>query len=47
MDKTIQVSCDVSESVDAQATISCTVGAPYQGVMRQLATDRWNYMYPS
>lgn len=26
---------------------TCIVGAPIQGDMRELALDRWNYMYPS
>lgn len=47
MDKTTEIACAVAEELDVQATISCAVGAPYQGVMRQLAFDRWNYMYPS
>jgi hypothetical protein len=47
LNKTTQISCAVSQSLVVQATISCAVGAPYQGVMRQLAYDRWNYMYPS
>jgi hypothetical protein len=45
--KTTEIACSASEELDVPATISCAVGAPYQGVMRQLATDRWNYMYPS
>lgn len=28
-------------------TSSVAAGKPYQGNMRQLALDRWNYMYPS
>lgn len=34
-------------SMTSSFTSACTVGAPYQGNMRQLAMDRWNYMYPS
>lgn len=47
LNKTTEIACDVSEGLTVQVTISCAVGAPYQGVMRQLALDRWNYMYPS
>lgn len=47
MDKTTEIACEVSEELDVQATISCAVGAPYQGVTRQMANDRWQWTYPS
>lgn len=40
------VNSDTSLTSSALIT-SCVAGQPYQGDMRQLATDRWNYMYPS
>ena len=34
-------------TLNSSFTSSFAVGASYQGTMRQLASDRWNYMYPS
>jgi hypothetical protein len=48
-----QMSTDTAMSLSSRVTFNtswastCVVGAPIQGSMRQLALDRWNYMYPS
>lgn len=41
------VQCSVYETMTLQVTINCNVGAPYQGNIRNLATDRWYSTYPS
>lgn len=43
----VVIACDVYYGVTLEATIECNVGAPYQGDIRNLATDRWFPMYPS
>jgi hypothetical protein len=47
MDKTIEIEVNAMVEMSATVTIECAAGAPYQGNMRQLATDRWQFMYPS
>ena len=34
-------------SLNSSFSSTVTAGTPIQGNMRQLAFDRWNYMYPS
>ena len=50
----MQLNTSVASTIVSRVTYTttafsstCVVGAPYQGAMRQLAADRWNYMYPS
>jgi hypothetical protein len=47
MDKTTTIEVAAMEELSATVTIECAAGAPYQGNMRQLSTDRWQFMYPS
>jgi lysophospholipase L1-like esterase len=41
------IACNSYVDLNSDMTSSARAGAPYQGNMRQLAIDRWNYMYPS
>jgi hypothetical protein len=41
------ISVNAYTQLNSSFASSCTAGAPIQGNMRQLALDRWNYMYPS
>lgn len=43
----VAIACNAYGGLNSDLTISARAGAPYQGNMRQLAFDRWNYMYPS
>lgn len=43
----VGVECDVYFAMTLTATMECNVGAPYQGNIASLATDRWYSMYPS
>lgn len=45
--KTMNVEVNAYNTMTSDLTIRCEAGAPYQGNMRQLSIDRWNYMYPS
>ena len=47
MDLIVTVECNVYVGLTLEATIEMNVGAPYQGDIRNLATDRWYSMYPS
>jgi hypothetical protein len=47
MDKTLEIEVNAMVLHQATVTIECAAGVPYQGNMRQLATDRWQFMYPS
>lgn len=46
---TLSVTCEcgILFGLTLEATIEVNVGAPYQGDIRNLATDRWFSMYPS
>ena len=44
---TITATVNAYASMTSSIAFSCNVGEPYQGNARQLATDRWNYTYPS
>jgi hypothetical protein len=39
--------CVVNVADELTATIEVMVGTPFQGDIRNLATDRWYAMYPS
>lgn len=41
------ISLTSRSSLNTSFASSITAGQPMQGNMRQLAPDRWNYMYPS
>lgn len=43
----VTVQCNVYSASSVEVTIEVNVGAPYQGDIRNLATDRWYSMYPS
>lgn len=45
--KIITISQTSLVTVESSLTIGCEAGSHVQGGMRQLASDRWNYMYPS
>lgn len=47
MDVVVAVACDVMVGLTVTATLEVNVGAPYQGNIASLATDRWLAMYPS
>ena len=47
MTLSVLVECDVYFGLTAERTIETNVGAPYQGNISSLATDRWYSMYPS
>lgn len=47
LDKTTDVSVIAYVTLQTSFKSSCAAGQPMQGNMRQLARDRWNYMYPS
>lgn len=47
MDLIVAVECNVYVGMTLEATMKCNVGAPYQGNIASLATDRWYSMYPS
>jgi hypothetical protein len=44
---TLASQCVVNVAAELTATIECKVGTPFQGDIRNLATDRWYAMYPS
>lgn len=45
--KILTVAVNSLVTLNSSVTIGVESGAPIQGGMRQLALDRWNYMYPS
>jgi hypothetical protein len=47
MSLSVSVQCNVYFGMDLEVTIEMNVGAPYQGNISSLATDRWYPMYPS
>lgn len=47
MTLSVAVEVNVYVALNLQVTIEMNVGAPYQGNISSLATDRWYSMYPS
>lgn len=47
MTQVVTVKVNALVQYSTSFTSSCSAGVPFQGNMRQLALDRWNYMYPS
>jgi hypothetical protein len=45
--KTVVISQTALVTLNSSITMGTGAGTPIQGGMRQLASDRWNYMYPS
>lgn len=47
MTLSVTIECNVYASYTVEVTIEVNVGAPVQGNIRNLATDRWYSTYPS
>lgn len=47
MTLSVTIECLAYTGMNLEVTMECNVGAPYQGDIRNLATDRWYAMYPS
>lgn len=47
MTLTVSSEINVYVAMSKEVTIEIDVGAPYQGTISSLATDRWYSMYPS
>jgi hypothetical protein len=45
--KEIEISVNSYQGVYSTLASSCAAGVPYQGNMRSLNRDHWNFMYPS
>lgn len=45
--KAIEISVNSYQGVYSTLASSCVAGVPYQGNMRSLNRDHWNFMYPS
>jgi hypothetical protein len=45
--KGIHIAVNSYQGVFSTIASSCNAGAPYQGNMRSLNRDHWNFMYPS
>ena len=47
MTLSVAVECNIYVGMTLEVTIELNVGAPYQGNISSLATDRWYSMSPS